>query len=88
MERLTGQTFHDTFGVNGRGEVCPQAGRWSPRTLAAALSRAGHPVSHITLWRAALRGEIPHTRTPGGHVRIDARWVAETFPQLAANVAA
>lgn len=41
-----------------------------------------------TLRRAALRGEIPHRTTPGGHIRIDPAWVAHTFPQLATLAAA
>lgn len=87
-ELLTVEMVQGTFAVNGRGEVRPQQRGWTPASLSAALAQCGITISRWTLWRSAERGEIPHARTPGGHVRIDARWVAETFPQLAANVAA
>lgn len=79
---LTDETFHDTLQVVGRGELCPRGRGWTPRTLARALARLGVVASHQTLWRACRRGEIPHTTTAGGHVRIDAAWVARTWPRL------
>lgn len=69
-ERLTPRSGHFTLGVLGRGAVCPQ-GAWTPEALAAALEQLGLRVSGRTLRRACRRGEIPHTTTPGGHVRID-----------------
>lgn len=83
MERLTDETVHGTFAVNGRGKVRPQQRGWTPASLSLALAGHGIEISRWTLWRSAERGEIPHTRTPGGHVRIDAQWVTQTFPQLA-----
>lgn len=79
---LTGETFHGTVQVVGRGEVCPRGRGWTPRSLARALARLGVVASHQTLWRACRRGEIPHTTTSGGHVRIDSAWVARTWPRL------
>lgn len=79
---LTGETFHGTVQGVGRGEVCPRGRGWTPRSLARALARLGVVASHQTLWRACRRGEIPHTTTSGGHVRIDSAWVARTWPRL------
>lgn len=55
---------------------------WTPQALADALQNAGLPGSKSTLRRSILDGEIPHTRTAGGHVRIDLEWVRETYPSL------
>lgn len=62
--------------------MCPQHA-WTPQRLAAALQRRGYSISRQTLWRACLRGHIEHTRTPGGHVRIDPAYVARHWPDLA-----
>lgn len=53
---------------------------WTPQTLAQALVRAGLSSSKSAILRACEDGQIPHTRTPGGHIRISARWVAQMFP--------
>lgn len=58
---------------------------WTPQTLASALRRAGLPGSCATIKRACGAGEILHTRTRGGHIRIDAAWVRDTYPSLAAQ---
>jgi hypothetical protein len=79
---LTRETFHGTVGVPGRGELCPRGRGWTPRALAEALRHIGVNASHQTLWRACRRGEIPHTATAGGHVRIDPGYVARTWPAL------
>lgn len=81
---LTPETVHGTVREPGRGELCPRGRGWSPETLAKALRRLGFDVSRVTLWRACRRREIPHTTTAGGHVRIDAAWVARTWPRLSA----
>lgn len=71
------------------GEVRPQSARhtpqrrgWTPQTLADALQRRGLPGSSATIKRACADGEIPHTRTAGGHIRLDAAWVARMYPAL------
>lgn len=68
------------------GHVCPETAEpsrqrrgWTPARLAEALRAAGLGGSKNTLLRAAGRGEIPHERTVGGHVRFDALWVFETY---------
>lgn len=81
---LTTETFQGTVREPGRGELCPRGRGWTPRALAKALVRIGVNASHQTLWRACRRREIPHTTTAGGHVRIDAAWVARTWPRLSA----
>ena len=58
---------------------------WTPQTLADALRNAGLPGSSATFKRACASGEIPHIRTAGGHLRIDAAWVRETYPSLVAR---
>lgn len=60
---------------------------WTPQALAEALRNAGLPGSKSTIRRAILDGEIPHTRTLGGHVRIDATWVREMYPSLEGRAA-
>lgn len=85
---LTMEIGHGTFVGDGRGEVCPRSDGWTPAALSAGLRAIGHAVCGRTIRRAALRGEIPHTATAGGHIRIDPAWVTRTFPQLATLVAA
>jgi ribosome-binding protein aMBF1 (putative translation factor) len=58
---------------------------WTPQALADALRDAGLPGSSATIKRACAAGEIQHTRTAGGHVRIDPAWVRETYPSLEAR---
>jgi hypothetical protein len=79
---LTGQSGHGTLRLVGRGEVCPRGRGWTPEHLARALERMGVTTSGRTLRRACHRGEIPHTSTAGGHLRIDSAWVARTWPRL------
>lgn len=55
---------------------------WTPQALADALRNAGLPGSKWTIQRACKAGEIPHTRTAGGHLRVDPEWVRETYPSL------
>lgn len=55
---------------------------WTPQALADALRDAGLPGSAATFKRSCAAGEIPHTRTEGGHIRIDPAWVRETYPSL------
>ena len=68
--------------------MCPRSDGWTPAALSAGLRALGYSMCDRTLRRAALRGEIPHRTTPGGHIRIDPAWVAHTFPQLATLAAA
>lgn len=84
---LTPRSGHGTVEAPGRGEICPARG-WTPEGLSAALRAIGVPCSGRTLRRAALRGEIPHTTTRGGHVRIDAAYVARTWSRLSASPSA
>lgn len=81
---LTGEIGHGTFSSNGRGELRPQGRGWTPASLSVALREAGFTLCDRTIRRAALRGEIPHTLTSGGHVRLDPVWVETTFPQVLA----
>ena len=85
---MTDEIGHGTLSANGRGELRPQGRGWTPASLSVALREAGFTLCDRTIRRAALRGEIPHDRTPGGHIRIDPAWVTNTFPQLAPAVAA
>lgn len=70
--------------MNARTQRSPQRRGWTPQVLANALRAQGHTLSRATLQREARAGRIPHERTTGGHVRICAAWVAETFPGLSA----
>lgn len=81
---LTDESGHGTLWDAGRGEICPQGRGWTPEALARALLQLGVTASGRTLRRACRRREIPHTTTAGGHVRIDAAWVARTWPRLSA----
>ncbi len=65
------------------GERVRQNRGWTPARLAEALRGSGLPGSCATLKRACAAGEIPHTRSDGGHIRIEPQWVADTFPTLA-----
>lgn len=55
---------------------------WTPARLAEALRNCGLPGSCATLKRACAAGEIPHTRSKGGHIRIEPAWIERTFPSL------
>lgn len=80
---LTLESGHGTVVAVGRGELCPRGRGWTPEALAESLIAVGVRCSGRTLRRACRRGEIPHTTTAGGHVRIDGAWVARTWPRLA-----
>jgi hypothetical protein len=61
---------------------------WTPQQLADALRARGvRHLSRRTIARACEARDIPHTRTPGGHVRIDPAYVARVWPDLAADAA-
>lgn len=60
---------------------------WTPQALADALRGRPGALSRVTLWRACRAGDIPHTRTAGGHVRICPAYVARVWPDLAADAA-
>lgn len=55
---------------------------WTPQRLANALRGRHGAMSRVTLWRACRAGDIPHTLTPGGHMRIDPAYVARVWPDL------
>lgn len=57
---------------------------WTPQRLADALRHTAYPLSRSTIARCCARNEIPHTRTAGGHVRIDPAYVARVWPGIAA----
>ena len=60
---------------------------WTPQQLADALRERGVLLSRRTIARACTARDIPHTRTVGGHVRIDPAYVARVWPDLAATAA-
>lgn len=58
---------------------------WTPQQLADALRARGvRGLSRQNLWRSCLAGDIPHGRTPGGHLRIDPDYVERVWPGLGA----
>lgn len=59
---------------------------WTPQQLADALRARGvRHLSRRTIARACEARDIPHERTPGGHVRIDPTYVERVWPGLAAD---
>ena len=82
---LDSETGHGTVEPVGRGELRPESVRlrgWTPEALSSALARIGLQVSRRTISRCLHRGEIPGARTSGGHWRVDAGYVARTWPSL------
>lgn len=64
----------------------PLARTWTPQQLADALRAIGVPrLSRQNIWRACLAGDIPHDRTPGGHLRIRDEYVQRVWPGLGAQ---
>ncbi len=63
----------------------PPTRSWTPQQLADALRGRPGAMSRVTLWRACRAGDIPHERTPGGHVRIDPTYVERVWPGLATD---
>lgn len=63
----------------------PPARSWTPQQLARALLGRRGALSRRTIARACASGDIPHTRTPGGHVRIDPAYVEKIWPGLTAD---
>lgn len=59
---------------------------WTPQQLADALRGRSGSMSRRTIARACAAGDVPCTRTPGGHVHIDPTCVEPVWPGLGGDV--